>query len=196
MRYDGNCQILNSLNRRSTTRLFYGMYTFREAHAFIMCKLGWMGCSWKILLNLTPPHLPTCTKCLPTSICIYIIRTVYLVTCFKRNIFVTDPELKSTCTHFDVIFSFVCQFAMLNFPRIMQALKKCSPNVNCYKQKYAILLHILLQTCQLNIDYFERHITVKSSTNPFSVPFSSPVCILIIPMYLGFMLFWPTFDKI
>ncbi len=28
----------------------------------------------------------------------------------------------------------VCQFAMLNFPTIMQALKKCSPTLNSYKQ--------------------------------------------------------------
>ncbi len=45
---------------------------------------------------------------------------------------------------------------------------------------------ILLQTCQENIYYFERHITVKSSTNLFSVlcsiPFSSPVCLLVTPI--------------
>ncbi len=28
----------------------------------------------------------------------------------------------------------VCQLAMLNFHSIMQALKKCSPYLNCYKQ--------------------------------------------------------------
>ncbi len=53
-------------------------------------------------------------------------------------------------------------------------------------QTYAILLHILLQTCQGNIYYFERHITVNFLTNPFSVlfsiQFSSPVRLLVNPM--------------
>ncbi len=85
----------------------------------------------------------------------------------------------------------VCQFAILNFPSIMQALKKVLSKCEAYnvftnRQKCAILLHILLQTCQENIYNFERHITLNSSTNPFSVLFSilfySPVRLLVIPI--------------
>ncbi len=49
-------------------------------------------------------------------------------------------------------------------------------------QKYALLLHILLQTCQENIYYFYKDISLsKSSSNPFSIPFFSPVRFLVIP---------------
>ncbi len=86
----------------------------------------------------------------------------------------------------------VWQFAMLNFPSIMQPLKKFSLNVKhiilfvTNRQKYSILLHISLQTYQENIYYFEKH--TKSSTNsfsvPFSIPFSSTIRLIVIPMGL------------
>ncbi len=47
--------------------------------------------------------------------------------------------------------------------------------------------NVQLQNCQENIYYFERYITVKSSTNPFSIPFSVPFCspvrLLIMPSW-------------
>ncbi len=67
---------------------------------------------------------------------------------------------------------FVCQLALLNFPIIMQALKKQSIyNFATKKQKCTILL----QMCQEDIYYFERNITVVFKQSIFhSVFWSSP----------------------
>ncbi len=49
----------------------------------------------------------------------------------------------------------VGQFAVLNFPSIMQALQSALQMwIVTNIQKYALLLHILLQTCQESIYYF------------------------------------------
>ncbi len=62
------------------------------------------------------------------------------------------------------------------FPALCKHKTVLTTTTNCgaynfptNRQKCAIFL----QTCQGNIYYFERHITVESSTNPFSVLFST-----------------------
>ncbi len=85
--------------------------------------------------------------------------------------------------HFDVIVCSLCvNLPCWTFPALCKhykVLSKCKAyNFVTNRQKCTILL----QTCVVNVFYFERHITVKSSTNPFSVPFSSPVCLLVIPL--------------
>ncbi len=87
--------------------------------------------------------------------------------CWESSTMISH-RLQMKYTHWYHFVFTVSQFAMLNFHSIMQALIKCSPNVKNVillqtDKKYAILLHILLQTCQENIYYFERHIKVPGS---------------------------------
>ncbi len=90
-------------------------------------------------------------------------------------------------THFDVILCTLCvNFHCWAFPALCKHYK-CVHNK---EQLWGILQTdingvILLQSCLENLYYFERHVTVKYSTNPFSiphvpffVPFSGPVCCL------------------
>ncbi len=84
----------------------------------------------------------------------------------------------------------VCQFAMLNFnPSIMQALKKGSSNLNCYTQKYAKLCnfvtHFVTNLSGEHVLFWKTHHS-HVFNNPFSVlfsiQFSSPVRLLVIPL--------------
>ncbi len=92
------------------------------------------------------------------------------------NIFVTDAELKSTHTlmGFGVHCVLICIVELsqhyASIKKVLTIKTQCEAfTFITSRQKCAILL----QNCQENIYYFERHTTVKSSTNPFSIPFSS-----------------------
>ncbi len=77
-----------------------------------------------------------------------------------------------------------------HYASIKKILSKCeASNFVTNRQKCVTLLHILLQTCQ-GTYIILKDISVKSSTNPFSVlfsiPFSSPVRLLVIPLWPGY----------
>ncbi len=101
---------------------------------------------------------------------------------------VTDHELKLNWTHFDVMCSLCVNLQCWTFPHYAstnKVLSKCEllqtyRNMHfCYTFCYKLVRrkYIILKT------FF----TVKSSSNPFSIPFSiqfcSPVCLLVIPNY-------------
>ncbi len=84
-----------------------------------------------------------------------------LVTGSKWNKCVTDTELKSRCTHLDAILVHCVPIYNVELSQHDASIEKVLQMWSiyfCYKQTETCnLVHILLQTCQENIYYFERH---------------------------------------